>query len=487
MDKGLQRKLKACSDLPSLPAAAARVIELAENPAASMADISQAVSLDPALATKLMRIANSPLYARSRQIGNLDMAVMMLGLNATIMLALSFSLSASMRRSREGGMDYSLFWRRSLLAATAARVIAGKRPDVPVEDAFLASMLRDIGLVALDKVQPGAAAAQQDGHENGQLEIGVWLLDQWHFPLHLLNAIQDSGHCDDLGRSAAEDDLARCVALSRLIADFFMAHDMGEHLGKVRAFATRHWSLDNVWVGEVLGAVAKEVPQIEELFELDLIDVQSLDGLMTQAKELMMVRSLHTAQVLESNREESRKMARKAQLLEEKANRDHLTGLWNRAYLDTSIKTLFEQSETDRQPMSVIFLDLDHFKQINDRHGHQTGDEALEHVAQILLDNTRSYDVVSRYGGEEFVIIMPGMDCDLATRVANRLVSSLRKSPLATDSGEKVTITASAGVATHNDKHDFDNPEGLMRAADQVMYVAKTSGRNRFVVYSKCI
>jgi diguanylate cyclase (GGDEF)-like protein len=487
MEKGLQRKLKACSDLPSLPAVAARVIEVAEDPAASMADISNAVSLDPALATKLLRIANSPLYARSRQIGNLNMAVMVLGLNATIMLALSFSLSATMRKSRKGGIDYALFWRRALLAAAAARVIAAKLNEVPAEDAFLATMLRDIGLIALDKIQPRRAAQATDPAETDHIEVGVWLLDQWRFPLHLVNAIRDSQQCDDLNRTEAENNLARCVALAGIIADAFLADDMRENLNTASLFIEQHWNADNTWVGSVLDAVAEEVPEIEDLFDMDLMDNGSLTSLLTQARELMMIRSLHTAHALDSSREESEKIAQKAQFLEEKSNRDHLTGLWNRAYQDKAIKTQFEHSDNDQHPVSVIFMDLDHFKQINDKYGHQTGDEALKHTAQILLDHTRSYDVVSRYGGEEFVVILPGIDCDTATRVANRLVSVLRKSPLMTDTGLNILITASVGVATHNDKYRFDDAKSLMRAADQVMYLAKTTGRDRFVVYSKCL
>jgi diguanylate cyclase (GGDEF)-like protein len=487
MEKGLQRKLKACPDLPSLPAVAARVIEVAEDPAASMADISNAVSLDPALATKLLRIANSPLYARSRQISNLNMAVMVLGLNATIMLALSFSLSASMRKTRKGGMDYAHFWRRALLAAAAARVIATKLNEVPAEDAFLATMLRDIGLVALDKVQPRRAAQTADPAETDHIEVGVWLLDQWRFPLHLVNAIRDSQQCDDLNRTEAENNLARCVALAGTIADAFLADDMRENLNTASLFIQQHWNADNAWVGNVLDAVAEEVPEIEELFDMDLMNNGSLTSLLAQARELMMIRSLHTAHALDSSREESEKIAQKAQFLEEKSNRDHLTGLWNRAYQDKAIKTQFEHSDSDQHSVSVIFMDLDHFKQINDKYGHQTGDEALKHAAQILLDHTRSCDVVSRYGGEEFVIILPGIDCDTATRIANRLLSSLRKSPLATDTGLSILITASAGVATHNDKYRFDDAKSLMRAADQVMYLAKTTGRDRFVVHSKCV
>lgn len=84
------------------------------------------------------------------------------------------------------------------------------------------------------------------------------------------------------------------------------------------------------------------------------------------------------------------------------------------------------------------------------------------------------------------MIILPDSDCNTATRVANRLVSSLRKSPLLTDSGVSIFITASAGVAAHNDKYRFEDAKSLMRAADQVMYLAKTTGRDRFGVYSRC-
>lgn len=153
MDDRLLKRLTACRDLPSLTAAV-RIVELAQDKIASNGAVADAVKMDPALAAKVLRIADSPLYGQRHQSDNLPRAVMLLELNAMLTLALSVSLVSVFRASGQHGLDYGLFWLRSLLAAVAARVIAQTTRQAPSEDCFLAALLQDIGLLALTKAQP---------------------------------------------------------------------------------------------------------------------------------------------------------------------------------------------------------------------------------------------------------------------------------------------------------------------------------------------
>ena len=124
MGADLDTQLRLSVNFPSPPGVASHIIEIAQDPEIEMGKVAKAVSLDSALTTKILRIANSPLYAQRRKSENLRQALVVLGLNATLTLALSFSLVKSLRSGKANGLDYPLYWRRALLAGTAARAFA---------------------------------------------------------------------------------------------------------------------------------------------------------------------------------------------------------------------------------------------------------------------------------------------------------------------------------------------------------------------------
>ncbi len=134
-----------------------------------------------------------------------------------------------------------------------------------------------------------------------------------------------------------------------------------------------------------------------------------------------------------------------------------------------------------KQPLSVIFIDLDHFKQINDQHGHQTGDTILASAAKILKSVVRGSDVIARYGGEEFVCILPNADEHVACMVSDRLRAAIKAKPLTTESGVALDVTASFGCATLSVDHPYESCAALLEEADRCLYAAKKAGRDRVV------
>lgn len=166
-------------------------------------------------------------------------------------------------------------------------------------------------------------------------------------------------------------------------------------------------------------------------------------------------------------------------LLERLAASDPLTDLPNRRTFDEQIFLAMERSRRTGQSLSVIMLDLDHFKQINDAQGHQVGDEALRGVALILGGRRRVTDLVARYGGEEFVWVLPGAGTDAAIEVAEWLRRTIEESSLETQRGV-IRLTISAGVSTYDPAaHGRIGSEVLLEAADQALRRAKDAGRNR--------
>lgn len=158
---------------------------------------------------------------------------------------------------------------------------------------------------------------------------------------------------------------------------------------------------------------------------------------------------------------------------------DDLTGLHNRRYLDTHIKVLFERSSLRKQPLSVCLVDIDRFKLVNDTYGHEAGDDVLREFAARIRATVRGADLACRYGGEEFVVVMPDTSQEMAGTVAERLREMVEKKPFRLQSGGELNVTASLGIATAGD--EVASPEQLLRQADRALYQAKTEGRNRVV------
>ncbi len=165
-------------------------------------------------------------------------------------------------------------------------------------------------------------------------------------------------------------------------------------------------------------------------------------------------------------------------LLGKKAMIDGLTGLWNRAYMDQRLDAQLAQSSRTGTPFSCIMADMDHFKSLNDTYGHAFGDLALRAASQVLLENSRTEDVVCRYGGEEFTILLPGIGIAGATTFAERLRLAISQLTL-WHAGQKVQFTCSFGVAEVGPGQFAD--AAPIQLADQALYQAKHQGRNRVV------
>ena len=164
--------------------------------------------------------------------------------------------------------------------------------------------------------------------------------------------------------------------------------------------------------------------------------------------------------------------------LREARDTDSLTGLWNRRAITASAKAELARIERCGTRMSVVLLDVDHFKQINDTHGHHVGDQALCLVASTVLQHVRPYDVVGRWGGEEFLVLLPNTELGVAVSIAERVRTRIHTTSLALENGQHIQLSASFGVA-NAEPTDNETLDSLLQRADQALYRAKAGGRNR--------
>jgi diguanylate cyclase (GGDEF)-like protein len=172
---------------------------------------------------------------------------------------------------------------------------------------------------------------------------------------------------------------------------------------------------------------------------------------------------------------------RRIALLEQESITDHLTGVYNRRYLDRRLEEEFARARRHLQPLSVLLVDIDHFKHVNDTHGHASGDVALGHVGHLILNTARSTDIVARFGGEELMVIAPSTPPSqalvLAERVRRRIEMEVLQIERAPNERVAIPMTVSIGVAAL--EWDMAGPAQLLEAADRALYRAKAAGRNR--------
>jgi two-component system cell cycle response regulator len=164
----------------------------------------------------------------------------------------------------------------------------------------------------------------------------------------------------------------------------------------------------------------------------------------------------------------------------EMAITDALTGLHNRRYMESHLATLAEQAASRGKPLALMMLDIDYFKSINDTYGHDAGDDVLREFAVRIRKSIRGIDLACRYGGEEFVIVMPETDLHVAGMVAERLRRSIAGEPFAVNKGAKrIAVTISIGLSTLETKGE--PIADVLKRADKALYRAKNDGRNRVV------
>jgi diguanylate cyclase (GGDEF)-like protein len=472
-------QIKCCRTLPSVPAVAVEILALCEQEEVGTSEIAVVLARDPALATKVLKVANSAFYGVRSQVTTLDRAVSIIGINATMSLSLSFSLVGSLKKASTG-FDPVLYWRRCIITAATAKLL-GLRKHKNGDEYLLAGLIQDIGMPVLNAAFPdqyGRLITSAGGNHEKlvQLEresfgadhsaVGCWLAHRWNLPEKLWMSIAVS-HDPEIDQGSELADFCKLVTLAGHVAEIWCDPQTVAATAFARDKVGGLLDMSPEAFENLLQEVAASLPEMTSNLDMDIGGEECVNRLLDQAREALAVLNIQVQQHLRE--------------IQDMASYDRLTMLYNRGYLEHVLPQYYDAAVTSNSPLSVIFVDIDNFKKINDNYGHHTADTALNSMGLILRSAIRTSDLIARYGGDEFVCLLPNTDEEGAKSAAERMRESVASSSQKILNSGEVELSVSLGCATLCEKNRFENAAKLLEEADRCMYLAKRRGRNRVV------
>ncbi|MGN6367971.1 MAG: sensor domain-containing diguanylate cyclase [Phycisphaerae bacterium] len=484
MNQDLLDRLKASPGLPSLPAVAIRALELTRRENVDLTEIAELISNDPALSSKILKTVNSPFYGLPKQVSTISHALVILGLQAVKTLALGFSLITNLQTKEPAdGFDHMRYWKSSIYTGTAARILAKHLSLVQQEEVFLAGLLANVGILVMHRVigaEFDDLCRQASGDHDTlaslcrtrfnltHCDVGAMLAYHWQLP-HVLARPIACHH------APSDDDkelkpLVEVVHVAVIVGDVFASRDPAPAIVRARAEMAKRFNMSPDDIERLLAEIGASTRDVAKLFEVNIGPNRTYAQILEEAQQALVQLTLQSQQQVRTIQKEN-------ESLQVKARTDPLTALANRARFDEFLEEQFSRAYKLQRPLALVFLDLDHFKKINDTYGHGAGDEVLRRVSKVLKTACRPIDLPARYGGEEFALVLTETETPGAAQTAEKIRRALESETI-TFEGNTIKVTASIGIAGTDRSRIFTLPAQLTSAADRASYAAKMSGRN---------
>ncbi|MEM7308210.1 MAG: GGDEF domain-containing protein [Planctomycetota bacterium] len=501
-EKTLPEAIARAENLPSPPAVAVEVLRLCEDERTTLDDLAGAVQKDPALAAKMLKLANSSLFSLGHDVSTMKHAAMVLGMKTVKLLSLSFSLAQSLPKEGKPNFDYAAYWHRSLTAAVAGRSLAKRLGQPFLDEAFLCGLLSHLGQLVLaeclNELYSDVLASAEEGYPTGveeQAQLGFshsdvagTLLSSWNLPELICLPVAFFERADELPDGAADEtrELTRILATTAHVVGLFCRPSGSAHLSALEELCEPYLGMDRAELEAFLVDLEPAIHETADMLSISLPQSESHGDILNRARAKMVDISLNTSADLQTAERRASTLESENRELARRATTDKLTGLPNRAAFDARLA-----EEIDRRlrggisrALGLVIFDVDHFKSFNDEHGHQAGDAVLERIGRVVREITRKSDFAARYGGEEFCIVLPQTTPYFLRMVSNRVREAIEREVIEFE-GEELRVTASFGGACLSQPTSPQDGPVLLKLADQLLYRAKENGRNRVEVYSQ--
>ncbi len=488
--------------LPTLPNVATKLIALVSKEETTLQTIAELISQDVALTTKILKVSNSAFYNFRQQISSINQAVSILGMNAVRSLVLSFSFFTMRAGKKKSLFKFTQFWERSLTAAVSAKLILEKVNGANTEEIFISGLLQNLGELILAKTIPEQydrilQQAEEKKKDIGEIEleqlgiqhneVGYEVAKRWGFPEALLKPMLYQNDPDAYQEDNRQIDLTiKAVYLSNLLTNILFSDTPQEYHKKFQEDARRLLQLTPEDIESILSDVHFQVEQAGKYFDLKTKNTKSVQEILQEANIRLSLLNLDYDQI---NKElvqakialekMTKELEKKNRRLDNLVNLDGLTNIYNHRYFQTTLDQEINRATRSESFLSLLLIDIDHFKDFNDKYGHQTGDFILVEFSQLLKKHLRTYDVLARYGGEEFAVILPETTESEALTVAEKLHAIINAATF--EKGHNnYSLTASFGCASCQPSTDDDfSKNNFIAQADEALYTAKNNGRNR--------
>lgn len=495
---------ETAKDLPVLSSSIAGILSLTQEDDSDASQIAEFIKRDVTLSAAILRIVNSSAFGLLKKISSIDQAVVFLGLNSVRNIALGVGV---LNLFPPDDKDFlSKTWQRSLMTAIAARELCSMNGDKNRDVAFTGGLLHDIGLIAIYSYDPekaskllkvmetsGRMPLQEEKRLVGfdHVEAGRLLAEHWKLPEDLVYVV--TNHHDGPQADPCNSGyglLAQFVYLASMVGDIFYFGRKREWIQKFTDDCQRLLGISPENSDLLLQNMHQQLVEIARHFDISVGPDTTYEAMIRRANEEIVNAAVsneatkyHLTQSFKRERSLSTRLEETNRKLKKMAMKDGMTGLFNRQCLNELLQKEWSRSMRHGYPVSLVMIDVDDFKRVNDTYGHQCGDDVLKKIAALLTTASRTNDLVARYGGDEFAIILPQTKLNDACMVAERYRSFVQKLSIPSDNDRDIHLTVSCGVSTSSPEREDTGLDAFIQMADDALYRAKGSGRNK--VFSK--
>ena len=499
LERQVRELIDSLSYLPTTVGVAMKFVELGRNPDAEPSDYAKIISADNSLSAKILALANSSWFGVRNKVGDVKTAVNLLGLGTIRTLAISYCMTGLHNELKLGPDESRMFWEAALCKAVAAKHYLTLHDKTLGDQGFLAGMFQDMAIPILyaaakepllqilqDPTNDVQMQLERERYAFGldHTEVGRILGQKLELPDSLVDVVAFHHNGTNIREFVEDQHQGDAVQVASLFPHLLRTWNR-RSADELCRFLEERAESNQTTACDFLAAAQEQFDQLYGFFQEGSVCETKLGELMQESAREAADNTTHLVSTVQQLMQQVAsagiavsRLADQRTELEDKASHDSLTGLLNREGFTTQATELLQKAVRYGVELAIVYVDLDDFKQVNDRLGHEFGDLALKKVATHIAKGLHQHDLAGRVGGDEFVVFLYECSESDARRRAESLVAEICAQ--AANKGESSAQTrVSVGCLSGRPSGRECKLDSLLTAADKLMYKAKKAGGNR--------